>query len=366
MSHHRLLPRLIWLPTALVLFLTACGALVKRTEETSRVVNDPVQKMTIDNVQFWAYNIQNVNTQDQQEELIGTHFDLYVLEPVVTEAGEEDFNITGLIDQIRQHNIHTRGIDPIILAYIDVGQAETWRWYWDSTWRIGDPEWVTGEDPDGWEGNLPVAYWNSTWEDIVIYGYEGKSQVEMSLQAGFDGIYMDWIEAFSDENVVHQARTEGIDTAEAMFNFIKKIRTYAREQSSNANPEYLIIAQNASDLYEENPGRYRTLIDAIALEAIWFDGDGGFDNWDSPDGFNVLTNDLYPGWTEEVLEDTEQIKLDMPVFCVEYAQDVGDDTTGTDAYQLARDKGFIPYVSRRSLSKLSTSPYPPGYKPIDY
>ena len=335
-------------------------------EESLGSTHNPPSKMTLDKVRFWAYNIQDVNTREQHDVLVGTHFDMYVLEPVVTEMGEEEFNISGLVEEIRQHNIATRGVDPIILAYIDVGQAETWRWYWDSSWSVGDPEWIVGEDPDGWEGNLPVAYWDPTWEDIVIYGYKGMSQVEFTLQAGFDGIYMDWIEAFSDENVIHHAKRNGVDTADAMFTFIDKIRTYARTESPNANPQYLIIAQNASDLYEENPSHYRSLIDAIALEAIWYDGEGGFDDWDDPAGFNELTNNLYPGWTEEVLEDVLQIKAEMPVFCVEYAQDVGEDTTGSDAYQLAHEYGLIPTVSRRSLSRLSTSPYPPGYMPLDY
>ncbi len=107
-------------------------------------------------------------------------------------------------------------------------------------------------------------------------------------------------------------------------------------------------------------------MDGIALEGIWYDGDGGFDDWDDPTGFNVLTNDLYPGWTEEVLGHLESIQPLMPVFCVEYAQDIGGATLGSQAYSLAYGRGFIPYCSRRSLARLSTTPYPPGYAPLDY
>ncbi|PID57518.1 hypothetical protein CSB45_06730 [candidate division KSB3 bacterium] len=323
-------------------------------------------KMTLSNVQYWAYNIQHVNTEQQREELVGTHFDLYVLEPVVTEAREGKFDIAALIADIRQYNIDSRGVDPLILAYVDIGQAETWRWYWDSRWRVGNPEWIVGEDPDEWAGCLPVAYWDPVWEDIVIYGYQGQSHIEASLKAGFDGLYMDWVEAFSDDNVGSKARKDGIDPAEAMFKFIRKIRRYARRESPNSHPGFLIVAQNASDLYEENPQRYNSLMDAIACEAVWYDGDGGFDNWQDSSGYNVPTNDLYPGWTEEVLADLDVIKRDMPVFCIEYAQDTDEINCATKVYQQARQHGFVPYASRRSLSRLSTTPYPPGYRPLDY
>ena len=54
---------------------------------------DQPTKMTLANVEYWAYNIQNVDTQAQRDELVGTHFDMYILELVVTEKGNEDFDM---------------------------------------------------------------------------------------------------------------------------------------------------------------------------------------------------------------------------------------------------------------------------------
>ena len=333
------------------------------------LTSNDATKMTLANVKYWAYNIQDVDTERQRKELVDTHFDMYVLEPVVTEKGKESFDMASLIQDIRDHNIQTRNTDPLIIAYIDMGQAETWRWYYDDSWGIGNPEWIVGEDPDLWEGCYPVAYWHDDWENIVIYGYgaEGRSMVEESLIQGFDGIYMDWVEGFSDVNVIAKATTDGVDPATAMFDFIEKIRNYARNQSPNANAEYLVIAQNASDLYQEDPARYRGLMDAIALEGIWYDGTGGFDDWDDNTGYNVRTNDLYEGYTEEVLGYLEPMKSHMPIFCVEYAQDMNGQECASEVYNtLAPAQGFIPYCSRRSLSRLSTTPYPVGYSPQDY
>lgn len=325
-----------------------------------------VQKMTLQNVKHWAYNIQDVNTTRQYEQLVGSHFDMYVLEPVVTESGEQDFNIAQLVNDIRQYNIDTRNVDPLIIAYIDVGQAESWRWYWDSSWNSSPASFIVGDDPDGWDDCYVVEFWDTDWKNIVIYGYNGKSHVEESLKAGFDGIYMDWVEAYDDPGVITRANNQGKDAADEMFNFIENIRDYARNESENKNSNYLVIAQNASPLYAENETRYKELIDAIACEGVWYDGTGAFDEWNDSSGYNEFTSNLDPSWFVEVLEDLNEIKNYMPVFCAEYAQDIGGNNYATDAYAKASKAGFKAYCSRRSLSELSTTPYPPGYNPKDY
>ncbi len=48
----------------------------------------------------------------------------------------------------------------------------------------------------------------------------------------------------------------------------------------------------------------------------------------------------------------------VPVFNCEYALDASN-----DAYAKCYGQGFIPYCTRRSLSRLTTKP-PPGYPPV--
>ncbi len=355
-------------PTTPLTFTPAITIYLPIALNNSRVVT----RMQLSQVKYWAYNIQNVDTPQQREQLVGTHFDLYVLETVTTEKGKEDFEIAQLVQDIRQYNIQTRNINPIILAYVDIGQAEDWRWYWQEGWQPGNPAWIVGEDPNGWAGNYPVAYWNTVWEEIAVYGYQGQSLVQATVDAGFDGIYMDWVEAFSDDNVVAKAKSDfnladddqaRQKTAELMFDFIEKIGV----QAQIINPGYLIVAQNASDLYDFNPIRYKELMDGIALEAIWYDGDEGFDDWSNSRGYNVPTNNLYPGWTEEVLDDLVDIRNDnIPIFCAEYAQDISGYNYASDVYENLAPGICIPYTTRRSLQQLSTTPYPKGYIPQDY
>ena len=335
------------------------------------------QKMQLADVAHWTYNIQDVHTDRQYDQLVDTNYDMHVLEVAVTEKGRKDYDIAGLVYDIRQHNIAVRGVDPIILAYVDVGQAEDWRWYWRSSWEVGDPRWIVAADPNDWAGNYPVAYWHPAWEDIVIYGYRGRSHVQETLDAGFDGIYMDWVEAFSDDNVIDRImedrglgrRAAREEAARLMLRFIVRIRDHARE----TDPDYLIVAQNASDLHGFDPDRYEAAVDAIALEAIWWDGlngdgdrdgVGAFDDWDDPKGYNVRTNKLYPGWTEEVLGHLESMAGRLPVFCAEYAQDRGGKQRATEVYEQLAPGVCVPYATRRALARLSTTPYPAGYRSI--
>jgi cysteinyl-tRNA synthetase len=330
--------------------------------------SNDVRKIGLSDVRTWAYNIQHVDTPAQRAELVGSHFDMYVLEPAVTEEGNSGFDIAGLVSAIRAYNISNYCKDPLILAYVDIGESEDWRWYWQEGWTVGNPEWIVGEDPNFWEGNFPVAYWYAEWKDYVIYGSNGMSHVEETLKAGFDGIYMDWVEAFSDTNVTAKAQLDAVDPGAEMFNFIEEIRTYARQTSSNSNPNYLIVAQNAPDLYDEDPTRYTNLIDAIAQEGIWYDGDAGFDDWSEAGGFNVPTDDIYPGYTGELLEYYTNVFAGlMPIFCCEYAQDLDGTNYAALVYtNLAPAINAIPTCTRRSLARLSKIPYPHRYRPHDY
>jgi cysteinyl-tRNA synthetase len=50
-----------------------------------------------------------------------------------------------------------------------------------------------GENPD-WKGNYKVKYWDPQWQ-AIIYGND-RSYAKMILDAGFDGVYLDLIDAF--------------------------------------------------------------------------------------------------------------------------------------------------------------------------
>ena len=81
----------------------------------------------------------------------------------------------------------------LVICYMSIGEAEDYRWYWDASWTPGSPDWLKEENPE-WEGNYAVEYWQSGWQSVIC-GNDG-SYVKKILDAGFDGVYLDKIDAF--------------------------------------------------------------------------------------------------------------------------------------------------------------------------
>lgn len=81
----------------------------------------------------------------------------------------------------------------LVIAYMSIGEAEDYRYYWQKEWESHAPAWLAEENPD-WEGNYKVRYWDSDWQNI-IYGNDG-SYAKKIINAGFHGVYLDIIDAF--------------------------------------------------------------------------------------------------------------------------------------------------------------------------
>ena len=81
----------------------------------------------------------------------------------------------------------------LLLCYMSIGEAENYRYYWNSDWITSPPSWLKAENPD-WPGNYKVTYWEKGWQDI-IFG-NNDSYLKKILDAGFDGVYLDIIDAF--------------------------------------------------------------------------------------------------------------------------------------------------------------------------
>jgi cysteinyl-tRNA synthetase len=89
----------------------------------------------------------------------------------------------------------------LVICYLSIGEAESYRYYWDRSWDgnrdgrpdAGAPEWLAGENPD-WQGNYKVRYWDAGWQ-AILFG-SGESYLDQILSRGFDGVYLDIIDAF--------------------------------------------------------------------------------------------------------------------------------------------------------------------------
>jgi cysteinyl-tRNA synthetase len=307
-------------------------------------------------VSHWFYGLSFDLDPAAVDQLAASTYDMLVIEPIFTERENEDYPIAATVARL-----HQAPQPRLVIAYIDIGQAEEWRTYWQEGWEIGDPDWIVALDPDGWQGNYPVAYWRQEWQDIWLGPSGYLAQI---LAAGFDGVYLDWIEAYSDENVLAAAQRDGVNAEDEMVAWVSKLAAAGRARQ----PDFVLIAQNAAGLAHRDD--YRAVIDAIAQEQTWFDG--GAENHppgdcplprlaaeiDTPAYVNRLSPACRVAWladpdstlhtsSEEYLRELQAAQgQGVPIFTVDYALQPENVAW---VYQTARSLGFIPFVSQRNL-----------------
>jgi len=307
-------------------------------------------------VESWAIQLQGLERPGAVDRLSRTEADLLVIDATRTVRGREAFPTSAVVAQLRAGGRR-------VLAYVNVGQAEDYRTYWREGWGIGNPEWIAGDDPDGWEGNFPVAYWHDGWREIWL-GEGGYLQA--ILDAGFDGVYLDWVEAYSDENVIALAERDGVDPLDEMIRWLAYIADFTRAR----RPGFIVIGQNAAELSEYDA--YLAIVDAMAQEQVWFDG--GADN--DPPGDCPLPRtdaevdtdayrdslsrpcrryfDRHPGGTLHVSSEeylrylTLAQRKGVPIFTVDYALEPENVAW---VYGTSRALGFVPFVSNRALDR---------------
>ncbi len=81
----------------------------------------------------------------------------------------------------------------IVIAYMSIGEAEDYRYYWIDEFYDNPPEWMLTENSE-WEGNYPVEYWQPEWQEIIATGED--SYLKRLLSAGFDGVYLDIVDGY--------------------------------------------------------------------------------------------------------------------------------------------------------------------------
>ena len=96
-------------------------------------------------------------------------------------------------DEIEQLHQKANGGRRLLISYMSIGEAEDYRYYWQTAWSSNPPLWLAGENPD-WEGNYKVKYWEPEWQKI-IFGND-DSYLKKIIDSGFDGVYLDIIDAF--------------------------------------------------------------------------------------------------------------------------------------------------------------------------
>lgn len=154
-----------------------------------------------------------------------------------------------------------------VLAYLSIGEAENYRYYWQPSWHPGSPSWLGPANP-GFPDNFKVRYWDPNWQ-AVIFGTPGASgsYLDQIIAQGFDGVYLDVVDAF--EFWGPDGNNERPTAAQDMVNFVEALAVYARQQV----PGFLVFPQNGSQLSVVDP-TYVPAVDGIGAEDTWFLGNG--------------------------------------------------------------------------------------------
>lgn len=133
-----------------------------------------------------------------------------------------------------------------VLAYISIGESEDYR---DDVKNARNKSWATNKGT-GWKGNKTVKYWDPDWQRIV------KKRVRAAIDAGYDGVYLDRIDAYEQVKAPKGSRAE-------MVKFVKDIAAEARGRKANA----AVAVQNAEELLTDDS--YVDTIDAVGKEDLY-------------------------------------------------------------------------------------------------
>ncbi len=328
----RHIPPSLALAGFLIMLLSACAN--SGMQETLPAVQRPGQTVIgpLAEVESWAYQLQNINLS----ELAVSDITLIVID-YADDAGQP-FAASEIA--------RLRDSGKVVLSYLSIGEAETYRSYWNPTWIQGDdecsaepseaaPSWLGPVNPD-WCGNYSVRFWLPEWQAIIM------DHLDKILAAGFDGVYLDKVDIFyywlGEEDLGAPSINE--QAPAQMADFVSQIAARAR----TVDPNFVVVPQNAVEIVEylDEPqrGTYLEIIDGIAIEDTFF----------FPTSSETSENAPYNP-QEDVLDLLAKYyqPAELPILSVDY---VTQPNKVARYYEEATERGFIPYATVRALDRL--------------
>lgn len=275
-------------------------------------------------VASWGYQLQKLDIA----KAAASPFDLLVID-YARDGSDETALKPKDLERMRHRS---EGQPRKLLAYLSVGEAESYRFYWNTRWKREKPDWLLGENPD-WDENFAVRFWDEGWQRLMCGAPE--AYLDRILAAGFDGVYLDKCDVYEDIRRRHRkAAAERSDLEADMAAFIGRISAYAKRK----RPGFAVVMQNAEQLVER--ADVVAAIDGVAKEELWFGQEGG-------ERRNA---------TDDVADAKRCLDLakraGRAVLVVEYLDDL---KKAAEAAERAREAGFVLYIARkdRELDRLN-------------
>jgi cysteinyl-tRNA synthetase len=136
---------------------------------------------------LYLISTDNFATKESMCEAIrATRYDVVLIDPYFNEEPLSTADVASLKNK-------DVGGTRLVIAYINIGAAESWRYYWQDDWKLHKPDWLA-KKYDGYDDEIWVEFWNQEWQDI-IYGND-VSYIKKIIDMGFDGVYLDNVEAY--------------------------------------------------------------------------------------------------------------------------------------------------------------------------
>ncbi len=300
-------------------------------------------------VRSWAYQLQGISA----ETVAKCDADVVVID------SSSDGSVAGMFkaEDIARMKARPGGGSKKIICYMSIGEAEEQRFYWDSSWvrnRAPSPKapsWLADLNGEGWEGNFKVKFWDPAWQAIIID--RPDSFLNQIVRVGFDGVYLDIIDAYDFWMDSDRGRARRPTADAEMVAFVRRIASHARDTLKKR--DFAVVPQNGEPLlkYPE----YRAAISAIGKEDILYRMTGKANR----------TPQLAANDKDEVAKIISDVRLAVadriPVLAVEYLRDRDTDAKKIpDALRTLRSYGLVPHFGKRLLGELSPveTPVPSG------
>ncbi len=270
-------------------------------------------------VTSWAIQLRYLN----RAAIRAAPIDLVVIDHAPHPKADVEIPFTG--DEIAPLKIKPDGTRRLVLAYLSIGEAERYRYYWKPAWDAAEtrPAWL-GVENRRWPGDYQVAFPAPEWQGI-IFGTPG-SYLDRIIAARFDGVFLDRVDAFQDvEETV-------LGAEDAMSSFVTRLADHARR----ANPEFLIVMQNAEELAKSKSLLAR--LDGMVKEDLLY----GQDNSELENPKQMVRDTV--GYLRRAK------RAGLKVLVLEYAN-TPDKVAA--ARSLARREGFVIHFTERLLGTLS-------------
>lgn len=288
---------------ALLFSVLGCTRTVEKPSPTVSKLPEPP---TPTPVATWVYQLQSIDLSKIAQSPGG----LVVIDP----SRNGDGDSAGFWD--REEIERLRGSGKLVLAYLSIGEAENYRDYWKEEWDRTPPEFLGGPNPD-WPDNFPVKYWNKEWQEVML------ARVDRIKKAGFDGVFLDKVDAFEDWEELGGS----VELKKEMAKFISQIKKRGGFQ---------VYLQNGWAVWQEP--ELAGSVDGVAIEEFSL-------GWEGTDGAATPTE--IKKEMQQALETANQ--QGWALLVVDYPSPDSPPSVKESALEEARRVGAVPLLAPRDL-----------------